>query len=155
MERALGADSRADTPRTDTFDRNAPPPNRHDAASDAADAAMGPEVNDSGLPTVPDTSMCITGGIVLDATTSLDGSDADAEETCEYFYTCGMPTSLIAIGCTLDQRLDDGAAAGQGGLSCHLVENEGCIADVYVPSEAGSITIRCSPSPGAGGRPSP
>lgn len=152
---AANSDGDASAPRPDAsagvdgdgIDSAIAPPPQHDASeASASDAGV-----DAAIDATLDSAVCTENGNILDGSFSRDG-DADAEEICEYTYSCGMPSGLIALGCNLDYALPDGAPQGLGGLACWLVDEAGCTNDAYAPGADGSIAIRCSPCPGGGGR---
>ncbi len=94
----------------------------------------------------------LDGGCFSEAYEIDAGPDAGTD-VCGYVYGCGLSgTGLGASGCAVLDQMEDGGLVPIGGMTCWLMEGQGCEADAYAPGEGGAITILCSPCPAGGGR---
>ena len=122
------------------------------AESAAADAETGAaedaKPTDDGTIT-PIDAACGTIAEMLDA-----GPDAepDADPGCRYTLPCGLPEAATfeIVGCSCFQiQPDPGTDAS---LGCWVPEENGCMADVFVPKAGASVTFQCLDCFGGGGR---
>lgn len=100
----------------------------------------------------PDIKSCFGSVFVHDAglmALDADAGEADADIGCDYAFPCGLPPSVVLVGCEIWVPYPDGAPAGP--LGCR-VPNEQCLADAYSPNESGAVSFSCIDCVGGGGR---
>ncbi len=112
---------------------------------DASDAA--PDVFDAG-------PSCYIVATYFDSGVYYDGGDGAIDVGCIYDLPCGLPPTLMPLGCgiyfsdTVDSSLPDAHAFA----GCNIAEGSGCTSGNFTPGPNGAVGIICTDCLGGGGR---
>jgi hypothetical protein len=114
---------------------------------DLSDSAKPPK--DAGV----DARACLGSAHAHDAAAippDADAADFDADVACDYAFPCGLPQTLVTVGCEIWVPYPDGAPGAP--LGCKIAEGQGCDQDAFSPTESGALSFTCKDCVGGGGR---
>lgn len=124
-----------------------------DASLSTTDADATPLL-DASADSDADAASCYITATYFDSGIYYDGGDGGVDVGCIYNLPCGLPPTLMSLGCgvyfsdTIDSSLPDAHAYS----GCYVGEGTGCTAGNYTPGENGSVGIICTDCLGGGGR---
>jgi hypothetical protein len=134
----------ADSGKTDA---GSPP---SDAASDAKPDSPPSKIFDAGFIDAFQQGGCYIGAQDLDSSVGVEGA-APGQDTCAYYFGCGLPQGITNVGCNAYEVMIDGGLVPLFGEACWIGDEAGCD-EASAPVQAGAITLFCNPCFGGGGR---
>jgi hypothetical protein len=124
-----------------------------DASILATDTDVAPLL-DAPVDVLADGPSCFITATYFDSGVYYDGGDGAVDLGCVYNLPCGLPPTLMPLGCgvyfsdTVDSSLPDAHAYA----GCFVAEGTGCTAGNYTPGDNGLVSIICTDCLGGGGR---
>jgi hypothetical protein len=97
---------------------------------------------------------CYIVATYFDSGVYYDGGDGAIDVGCIYELPCGLPPTLMSLGCgvyfsdTVDSSLPDAHAFA----GCNIAEGSGCTDGNFTPGPNGAVGIICTDCLGGGGR---
>jgi hypothetical protein len=97
---------------------------------------------------------CFINVTYYDSGVLYDGGDGAVDLGCIYTLPCGLPPTLMSLGCgvyfsdSVDSSLPDAHAYA----GCDIAEGQGCTGGTLTPGDGGSLGIICTDCLGGGGR---
>lgn len=127
------------------------PQSEPDATSSSvtSDAAI-----DAGSEPIDAGPSCFIEVTYFDSGVYYDGGDGAVDLGCIYTLPCGVPPTLMTLGCgvyytdTVDSSLPDAHAYA----GCDVAEGQGCTSGTLTPGDGGLVGIICTDCLGGGGR---
>ncbi|MEO7109835.1 MAG: ferritin-like domain-containing protein [Polyangiaceae bacterium] len=124
-----------------------------DASTSTTDADAASPL-DAPADVLTDAASCFITATYFDSGIYYDGGDGAIDVGCIYNLPCGLPPTLMSLGCgvyfsdTVDSSLPDAHAFA----GCNIAEGSGCTAGSFTPGDNGSVGIICADCLGGGGR---
>jgi hypothetical protein len=100
-----------------------------------------------------DTSACGITATPFDAGRLFDAEGGGIDLSCTYDLPCGLPPTLVAVGCETFIGDPDGSPDAYVSVSCTIPEGQGCTDGSFTPGVGGALSMVCLDCFGGGRRP--
>ncbi len=127
-------------------------------AFDGSFDGQGGDVSADGLANSADANDFDAAACAITATPFDSGRMFDAEGggidlSCTYSLPCGLPPTLVAVGCETFIGLSDGSPDAFIPVSCTIPEGRGCTDGSLTPGPGGELSMICLDCFGGGRKP--
>jgi hypothetical protein len=119
--------------------------------SQAADVAL--QEADSRADAIADGGACAITATPFDAGRLFDAEGGGIDLSCTYSLPCGLPPTLVAVGCETFIGYADGSPDAFIPVSCTIPEGQGCTDGSLTPGPHGELSMICLDCFGGGRRP--
>ncbi len=127
------------------------PVNAPDATTSTNDGAAPNDATDAALDAGPSCFINVT---YYDSGVVYDGGDGAIDLGCIYTLPCGLPPTLMSLGCGVyfSDTVDSSSPDAHAYAGCDVAEGQGCTSGVLTPGDGGALGIICTDCLGGGGR---
>lgn len=108
---------------------------------------------DSSDDVASDSSSCAITATPFDAGRLFDAEGGGIDLSCTYDLPCGLPPTLVAVGCDTFIGDPDGSPDAYVSVSCTIPEGQGCTDGSFTPGVGGALRMICLDCFGGGRRP--
>ncbi|MEO7111112.1 MAG: ferritin-like domain-containing protein [Polyangiaceae bacterium] len=124
-----------------------------DGSVDAQVADVDGLAADSSDDAVSDGGSCAITATPFDAGILFDAEGGGVDLSCTYTLPCGLPPTLVAVGCETFIGYADGSPDAFVPVSCTIPEGQGCTDGSLTPGPRGELSMICLDCFGGGRRP--
>lgn len=124
-----------------------------DGSTDSPALDVAIQESDSNVDVTTDSGACAITATPFDAGIVFDAEGGGIDLSCTYSLPCGLPPTLVAVGCETFIGYADGSPDAFIPVSCTIPEGQGCTDGSLTPGPHGELSMICLDCFGGGRRP--